>query len=89
MTRILFFNINIMKIKILILIININKYLLANTFKFCLKFLKTQNFNLLNLVTSQANKKNILFISLFKILSSIIKINFSLFFIFIKIKSKT
>ena len=46
MTGVLFFNINITKIKILIFIIDTNKYLLANILKFCLKFLKTQNFDL-------------------------------------------
>lgn len=52
----MFFDIKLIKIKILIFIIYINKYLFINIFKFYSKFLKTQNFDLWNLVTSQDNK---------------------------------
>ena len=59
MIEILIFNKNIIKVKILILIINIDKYLSANIFKFCLEYLKTQNFDFWNLAIVQTNKVKI------------------------------
>lgn len=42
----MFFGLKKLKVKKLILFItDVSKYLLANIFKFCFKFLKTQNFD--------------------------------------------
>lgn len=60
MTRVLLLNLNIIKIKILIFIINVDKYLPANIFKFYFKFLNTQNFDLSNLAIFKLMKLKLL-----------------------------